>query len=80
VKAISMVNDFFYKNRENRSVIPNLVRNFFISKRKLKNLWDRLDIRQPTGYTEYVKNKSLDRIWRKYEVNERKDRSKFFPA
>lgn len=56
IKAITMVNDFFYNYRESRSHIPNRIKNIFISKKKLKSLWDRMDVRQPTGYFQYVKN------------------------
>ena len=34
----------------------------------------------PKGFWPYVKIDKLERMWKKYEVNELKDRSKFFPS
>lgn len=50
------------------------------SKLKLKNLWDQLGYSEPTAYCEYFKKKRLERIWRKYEINEKRQRSKFISS
>ena len=49
-----MSNDYFYNYRENRSIIPKFVSNIFASKKKLKNIWDKINVRQPTGYAKYI--------------------------
>ncbi len=56
IKSISMVNGFYYNNRESRSLIPNKIQNIFINKKKLITIWDDMKVVQPTGYAQYVQS------------------------
>ncbi len=47
---MSMCNDYFYEFRESKSLLPVSVQNIFITKKKLKNIWDRKGIVEPTGF------------------------------
>ena len=47
---------------------------------KLKNIWNRMGENTPRGYWPYFYSGKLDRIWKKHEISENKDRSKFTPA
>lgn len=58
--------------------------NLAPSKRKLKNLWDRLDFPKPMeAVSKYVRkinefgNDELDKIWKRYVINEKYERSIF---
>jgi hypothetical protein len=37
-------------------------------------------ITSPSGFCTYRRTKSNEKLWRKFEINELKDRSKFFPS
>lgn len=39
-----------------------------------------MGIESPSGFSTYRRTKSNEKLWRKFEINELKDRSKFFPA
>ncbi len=66
IKALYICNDMFFKHRQNRGLVPKMVANFFIDKKRLKNIWDYLNIDNPTGFWEYIKTKKTERIWRKF--------------
>lgn len=66
-----------------RSIIPRVVSNFCDTEdkqNKLKTIWYHIGISSPSGYFTYERIEKAERLWRKYEVNELKERSKFFPA
>jgi hypothetical protein len=66
IKALYICNDMYFNHRENRDILPKMISNFFINKKRLKNIWDYLNIDNPTGFWEYIKTKKTERIWRKF--------------
>ena len=46
-------------------------------KKVLKNMWDWLDLPPVAPYTPFIGSNELTYIWRKYEINEKWDRSLF---
>ncbi|EGR32656.1 hypothetical protein IMG5_075400 [Ichthyophthirius multifiliis] len=68
-KALGETNNYFH-----------IVKGIFSTKKKLKNIWDYLNVNIPmTPYAQYFQsqNKYFELAWRKYEVNEVKARSQF---
>jgi hypothetical protein len=80
LKALHMCNDMFYNHREARSIIPRGLSNLWTDKNKLRNIWNHMGIDSPSGFCTYRRTKNNERLWRKFEINELKDRSKFFPS
>jgi hypothetical protein len=80
LKALDMCNDLHYNQREVRGIMPRGFYNLFKSRKVFKNIWDDLGVDVPKGFWPYIKIHKLERMWKKYEVNELKNRSKFFPA
>ena len=56
------------------------IKGLFAKSKTLKNIWDRLDLKNPISpFTDYFNNvnERLNAIWRRFEINENKDRSQF---
>lgn len=80
VKSLHTCNSLFREFRATKGVLPPVLENFLVSPCKLKTIWNYMNVENPTGFWSYVKTKKYERIWRKFEINESKDRSKFFPS
>jgi hypothetical protein len=57
LKALHTCNDLFYNHRESRSFIPIEISNIWTSKTKLKNIWDYIGVKSPSGFSTYRKIK-----------------------
>jgi hypothetical protein len=66
--------------RNPKSIIPRAISNIWTDPMILKNIWNHMKIQEPSGFSTYKKNPKKERMWRKFEINELKDRSKFFPS
>jgi len=59
LKALSMCNNMYYEHREERSVIPRFISNFWTDKLKLKCIWSHLEIDNPSGFSTYYKTEKM---------------------
>ena len=80
LRALNICNELYFNYRETRSIIPRTLSNLWTTKTKLRNIWHYMGIESPSGFSTYRRTKSNEKLWRKFEINELKDRSKFFPA
>ena len=80
LKASCTCNELFTNNRKVTGILPRSLMNLWESEFKLKNIWTHLNVKSPSGFHTYVRRPENDKMWRKFEINELKDRSKFFPA
>lgn len=83
LKALHMCNEMYYEHREMRSLMPRILDNFLFTtdrETKLRTIWYYINIPNPSGFCQYYKIDKLERLWRKFEINELKERSKFFPS
>ena len=80
LKALYLCNDLYYNHRTVKGIVPRGCSNLTKSSKLFLTLWDYLKIEIPKGFWTYTKIDKLERMWKKYEINEMKARSKFFPA
>ena len=53
--ALFMANDTYMNHKEEKSFLPNSIINYFYGDKILKNLWDLIGIKVPSGFWSYIK-------------------------